>query len=86
MSPNTQQCWILNPLSEASDQTQVLMDTTRVCYHWAKQELQQMEVLGVKLLSCTVILKWMEMEMDLDSRREKMCVLVNLYLEVTEEL
>lgn len=45
-----------------------------------------MEVLGVKLLSCTVILKWMEMEMDLDSRREKMCVLVNLYLEVTEEL
>ena len=27
-----QQCWILNPLSEARDQTGVLMDTSRVSY------------------------------------------------------
>ena len=26
------QCWILNPLSEARDQTCVLMDTSRVRY------------------------------------------------------
>ena len=25
---NSQQCWILNPLSEAEDQTLILMDTT----------------------------------------------------------
>ena len=29
------QCQILNPLSEARDQTRVLMDTSRVCDHWA---------------------------------------------------
>ena len=28
-------CWILNPLSEARDQTSILMDTSRVGYHWA---------------------------------------------------
>ena len=27
--------WILNPLSEARDWTQVLTDTSWVCYHWA---------------------------------------------------
>ena len=27
------QCWILNPLSRARDQTCVLRDTSRVCYH-----------------------------------------------------
>ena len=30
---SSQQCWILNPLSEARDRTLVLMDTSRVCYH-----------------------------------------------------
>ena len=29
------QCWILNPLSEAWDQTHILMDISRVCYHCA---------------------------------------------------
>ena len=30
------QCrFLLNPLSEAKDLTHVLMDTSRVCYHWA---------------------------------------------------
>ena len=27
------QCWILNPLSGARDQTGILMDTIQVCYH-----------------------------------------------------
>jgi len=30
-----QQCWILNSLSEARDQTQDLMDTSRLHYCWA---------------------------------------------------
>ena len=29
------QCWILNPLSGAWDQTHILMDLGRVHYHWA---------------------------------------------------
>ena len=32
---SSQQCWILNPLREARDQTCILMDTGWVCYHWA---------------------------------------------------
>ena len=27
------QCWVLSPLSEARDQTHVLMDTSEVRYH-----------------------------------------------------
>ena len=30
---SSQQCWILNPLSETRDQTHVLMHTSRVGYH-----------------------------------------------------
>ena len=33
------QHWILHPLSEASDRTHVLMDTSQICYCWAKGEL-----------------------------------------------
>ena len=35
---SSQQCWILNPLSEARDGTNILMDTSWVCYHWAMME------------------------------------------------
>ena len=31
----SQQCWILNPMSGARDQTPALMDTSRVHYPWA---------------------------------------------------
>ena len=34
-SHSSQQCWILNPLSEARDRTCVLMDTSRIHFHWA---------------------------------------------------
>ena len=27
------QCWILNPLSRARDQTHIIMHTPQVCYH-----------------------------------------------------
>ena len=30
-----QRCWILNPPSKARDWTQVLMDVSQICYHWA---------------------------------------------------
>ena len=33
------QSWILNPLSEARNQTCILMDTSQVRYHWAQWEL-----------------------------------------------
>jgi len=32
---SSQQCQILNPLSEARDWTYILMDTSQVHYHWA---------------------------------------------------
>ena len=32
---SSRQCQILNPLSEAGDQTQILMDTSRIHFHWA---------------------------------------------------
>ena len=33
------QGWILNPLSKVRDRTCILMDTSQVCYCWAKREL-----------------------------------------------
>ena len=33
-TPQFQQWWILNPLSEARDRTTILMDTSQVCYCW----------------------------------------------------
>ena len=30
---SSRQCWILNPLSEAGNQTHILMDANWVCYH-----------------------------------------------------
>ena len=32
---SSQQCWILNPLSEARDRTWVLMDASQIHFHWA---------------------------------------------------
>ena len=34
-SISTQQCQILNPLSEARDWTRFLMDASQICFHWA---------------------------------------------------
>ena len=31
---SSQQCRTLNPLSEARDQTCILMDTRQICFHW----------------------------------------------------
>ena len=33
LHPSSWQCQVLNPLSEARDQTHILMDASRVCYH-----------------------------------------------------
>ena len=32
---SSQQCWILNPLSKARDESHILRDTSWVHYHWA---------------------------------------------------
>ena len=32
---SSQKCWLLNPLSEAGDQTCILMDTSQIHFHWA---------------------------------------------------
>jgi len=32
---SSRQSWILNPLSEARDQTSVLTDASQICFHWA---------------------------------------------------
>ena len=37
---NSWQCWILNLLIEARDQTCILMDTSQMCFCYTKQELQ----------------------------------------------
>ena len=34
-TPQPQQCWILNPLSKARDQTCVFTDTSQIRFHWA---------------------------------------------------
>ena len=31
---SSQQCWILNPLGEARDQTHILMDSSQIPFHW----------------------------------------------------
>ena len=35
------QCRIWNPLSEARDQTHILMDTSQVHFHWARMGIQR---------------------------------------------
>ena len=30
---SSQQCWILNPLGEAKDQTHILMDSSQIPFH-----------------------------------------------------
>ena len=37
----SRQCRILNPLSEAGDQTCLLMDTSQICFHWAMMVIPQ---------------------------------------------
>ena len=41
------QCWILNPLSKASDWTHILMDTSRVPYHWATMGIPQIKNISI---------------------------------------
>ena len=42
---SSQQCQILNPLSEARNQTHIPMDPSLVCYHWATTGTAGMEYL-----------------------------------------
>ena len=51
---SSQQHQILNLLSEARDQTCVLMDTSRVCYHWAMKELPHFQGIFKKCVKYSV--------------------------------
>ena len=44
-TPGRRQCWILNPLSEARDQTCILMDPSQVCYNEPLWELLKIRLL-----------------------------------------
>ena len=46
------QCWILNPLSQARDRTQILMDPIQVCYCWATTGTPAYFRLGVQERWC----------------------------------
>ena len=51
---SSRQNQILNPLREARDRTHILMDTSWICYCWAKQNSQSSWILWVKNLGCIV--------------------------------
>ena len=46
---SSQQCRILNLLSQARDQTCILMDTSRVCYRWATTDTPTYDFFGKDL-------------------------------------
>jgi len=48
---SSQQCQILNPLIKAKDWTHILMDTSRVCYHWAMTRTLRQALLTVWYIS-----------------------------------
>ena len=47
---SSQQCQVFNPLIEARNQISILMDTSRVCYHWAMMGTSCVYFLKVWLL------------------------------------
>ena len=49
------QCWILNPLSKARDQTWILMDTSRVHYRWAAMGAPVRKFLDASVLESKII-------------------------------
>ena len=55
---SSQQCWILNPMSKASDRTHNLMDTSRVCYCWPRREIPTNSLFGAFSFS-SVIFKFL---------------------------
>ena len=48
---SSRQCWIINPLSKARDQTRVLMDTSWISYCWATTGTPQLRFLSLFLES-----------------------------------
>ena len=49
------QCRVINPLSEARDQTCILMDTTWVCYWWATMGSSYLFLPILPLVPCILI-------------------------------
>ena len=52
---SSQQCQILNPLTEARDQTRILTDTSWFCYHWEMMQGQHFFFLNNTDMFCKTL-------------------------------
>ena len=72
---SSQQCWIVNPMSEARDGTRILMDASRVQYHCTTMGTPQFTFLGFKGLICKVgICSQGQPEGRVRTRKRRCCV------------
>ena len=67
---SSQQCQVLNPLSETRDQTHILMDGSRVHHHWAITGTPRICILYHKTLTTALPLE--------DNQNSRLC-LVHFY-------
>ena len=59
---SSRQCWILNPLSKARDQTWVLRDASQICFHWATTGTPRLLFLNLKvILPNKQCFKWLQL-------------------------
>ena len=61
-TPQFTASWILNPLSEDRDQTHILMDSSRVCFHWATMELPENILNTSRRTYFSTMRKWLQIQ------------------------